>query len=66
MPFWTRFCGGEQSNTAGILLYTYHKIHEKIMVLSENSALPVYFMLQKLYNKSVSPYLEGIGLRCSR
>ena len=42
------------------------KFTKKIMVLSENSALPVYFMLQKLYNKSVSQYLEGIGLRCSR
>jgi phosphopantothenoylcysteine decarboxylase / phosphopantothenate---cysteine ligase len=42
------------------LLYTYHKIHKRFMVLSENSALPVYFMLQKLYNKDVSLCLEGI------
>ena len=60
-------CGGGQSNTAGdFVVHISQNSQKKIMVLSENSALPVYFMLQKLYNKSVSLCLEGIGLRCSR
>lgn len=45
-----------KSNTAGILLYTYHKIHKRFMVLSENSALPVYFMLQN-YIIRVCPHI---------
>ena len=34
-----------------VFLYTYHKFRIGFMVLSENSGLPVYFVLQKLYNK---------------
>ena len=43
-------------------LYTSHKSAQGFMVLSENSALPVYFIRQKLYNKM---YSNGLGSVCS-
>ena len=43
-------------------LYTSHKSAQGFIVLSENSALPVYFIRQKLYNKM---YSNGLGSVCS-